>query len=79
MIAALFLKLKGWLIGALLAIIALFSLYAKGRKDGKNVAQQDQREEDLETIQETNDVKQEIESAPPGDAAKRLRDDWQRD
>lgn len=86
MIAALWARFSGWVIGALGIIAAVAAVYLRGRSVGKNVEQAKAVQENLaeerarsETIREANDAQTEIARLPADAVHQRLRDKWQRD
>jgi hypothetical protein len=86
MIAAVWGRFYGWILGALAALATLIGIYLKGRSAGKQVEQKKATQRDLteakehaETIRETVDVESKVVRMPTGDVRERLRSKWQRD
>jgi hypothetical protein len=79
-IAALWSRFYGYILGALAALGAFLAIYLKGRSAGKAVEQKKATQRDLteakehaETIRETVDVESKIIRLPVGDVRERLR------
>mgnify|MGYP000849663147 FL=1 len=86
MIASLWSRFSGWIIGALGVMAAVAGIYVRGRSAGKQVEQRKATERDLdaarehaEIIRETSNAQAEIDRLPDSDVRQRLRDKWQRD
>lgn len=86
MIAALWGRFYGWVIGALALAGAVAAVYLRGRSAGKEGEQAKAAQENLaeerarsETIQEANNAQTEISRLPADAVHQRLRDKWQRD
>ena len=77
-----FARLKGWLVGAALALLALGLAWVRGRQQGKAAARQEAQEDALEqaaeATQEIQEVKSEVRQMPAGGASDRLKRDWVR-
>ncbi len=75
-------RLKGWLVGAALALLALGIAWVRGRQQGKAAARQEAQEDALEqateTIKEVQEVRGEVRQSAPGSSATRLKRDWVR-
>lgn len=90
MIAAFWLKVKGWAL-ALMAVLAVIGgAFLHGRSKGRQQAEQqattDKLKSDNAALQESldaakgrNDAEMEVGRLPDGGAADRLRDAWSRD
>jgi hypothetical protein len=86
MIASLWARFYGYILGALAALGAFLAIYFKGRSAGKQVEQKKATQRDLteakehaETIRETVDVESKVIRLPIGDARERLSKRWTRD
>jgi hypothetical protein len=80
MIAALWARFYGWILGAVAVLAAVAGVYLKGRSAGKAVEQKKATARDLteakehaEVIRETVDVESKIVRLPVGDVRERLR------
>lgn len=87
MIAALWLRLKGWVIAAGAVLAAIFFAWRRGRNDAREDARVQQEagraqrnaeaaQEMRQAAEDRNHVENDI--ARDGDARERLRDDWTR-
>lgn len=86
MIAALWGRFYGWVIGALAVLAAVAGVYLKGRSAGKQVEQKkatarqlEQERAKAETIQEVHNAQTEVARLPDDAVRERLRSEWQRD
>lgn len=72
----------GYIVAAGAVVFAVFGLYAKVRRDGKQagIAQQKdlQRKAEDKAMGERNEVKNDIRGAGADAARERLRNDWKR-
>ena len=75
-------KIKGWLLAALLLIVAVFTAWWRGRSRGaedvrgEQAAQtMDQAEKAAESVRE---AQQDVDKMQSGGAADHLRSDWMR-
>lgn len=85
-IAALWSRFYGWVIGAGAALLMFAAIYARGRSSGKAIEQKKATQRDLtearahaETIREAANVQSEVTRLPADDVHQRLRDKWSRD
>ena len=86
MIASLWSRFHGWVLGALAALAAIAAVYLRGRSAGKQVEQQKETQRELaqeraraETIQEVANVQTEVARLPDDAIRERLRESWTRD
>lgn len=86
MIASLWAKFYGRILGALAVVGMIAGIYFRGRSAGKEVEQKKAVQRDLtearehaETIRETSNVEAEISRLPDDAVRERLRQKWQRD
>lgn len=90
MITALWLRLKGWAAMAGAVLLVLAGAYALGGRAARKSAQLEQARRDeraakaataaQESARRDRDATdQTISRLPPGESAKRLRDEWNRD
>jgi stringent starvation protein B len=86
MIAALWTRFYGWIVGAGAALLMVAAIYARGRSVGKAIEQQKATKRDLtdaqeqaKTIHEATNVQAEVSRLPVSDLDQRLRDKWTRD
>lgn len=86
---AIWLRIKSGVYVALAFCAVLFGVWFNGRRAGTVSEQLQQKKDELaaekktteqhvETRKEQHDVQDKINSLPPGDASKRLRDGWMR-
>lgn len=85
MIAGLWSRFSGWLIGALAVLATIAAVYLRGRSAGKKVEQAKEAKRELaqeraraETMKEANHVQTEIARLPDDAVRERLRK-WTRD
>jgi uncharacterized membrane-anchored protein YhcB (DUF1043 family) len=85
MIAALWGRFYGWILGALAVLAAVTGVYLRGRSAGKQVEQQKETQRELaqerakaETIKEVHHVQTEVARLPDADVRQRLQK-WTRD
>jgi hypothetical protein len=85
-IAGLWGRFYGYVIGALAVLAAVAGIYLRGRSAGKQGEQTkatarelEQERAKAETIQEVHDVQTEVARLPDDAVRERLRRDWQRD
>ena len=86
MIAGLWSRFYGWILGALGVLAAVAAVYLRGRSRGKQVEQSKATEKALaaerakaQTIQEASDAQIEVARLPADAVRERLRDKWTRD
>lgn len=76
-------RLKAWALWALFGIGAVLFALVKGRRDGKQQAQQEQlvgaAQDAAQASKEVRDVRTEVDSKAVGAADRQLRDEWMRD
>lgn len=76
-------RLKAWALWALFGIGAILFALVKGRRDGKQLAQQEQQagaaQDAAQASKEVRDVRTEVDSKAVGAADRQLRDEWMRD
>ena len=76
-------RLKAWALWALFSIGAVLFAMVKGRRDGKQLAQQEQQagaaQDAAQASKEVRDVRTEVDSKAVGAADRQLRDEWMRD
>lgn len=78
-ILGLFKGLWGYIAAAGAAVVAILTIYLKGKKAGQNEVIVKSQEQELKNVQTANKVEQEIATTPPADVNKRLHDKWSRD
>jgi outer membrane murein-binding lipoprotein Lpp len=85
-IAGLWSRFYGWILGALAVLAAVAGVYLRGRSSGKKVEQSKATKRELaaeraraQTIQEASDAQVEVSRLPDDAVRERLRDKWQRD
>lgn len=83
--SALFLRFKGWILGALGALAAVAAIYFKGRSAGRKVEQEKVSKRDIaeakqhaETIREVSNAQSNVVRLPDGAVRQQLRDKWTR-
>jgi gas vesicle protein len=86
MIASLWSRFYGWLLGALAVIGGVLAIYLRGRSSGKKREQEKITKRDLDTereraqrIQEATNVSNDVNRLPASAVEQRLRDEWSRD
>lgn len=73
MLTVLFYKFKNWIIGFGAIALAILSVYAKGRSDGKNKAITDDREELRKDVQFKKSIKDDVANDTNSQLDERLR------
>lgn len=76
-------QLKTWALWLLIGAGAVLVALVKGRRDGREVARQEQQESVAEDAakasKEIRNVRTEVDGKPVGAADKQLRDEWMRE
>ena len=72
-------RLKAWALLALFGIGFILFALVKGRRDGKQQAQQEQQAGVAQAPKEVRDVRTEVDSKAVGAADRQLRDEWMRE
>lgn len=76
-------QIKTWALWLLISAGAVLVALVKGRRDGREVARQEQQESVAEDAakasKEIRNVRTEVDSKPVGAADKQLRDEWMRE
>jgi demethoxyubiquinone hydroxylase (CLK1/Coq7/Cat5 family) len=85
MIAAIWARFYGWILGAGAALITFAAIYARGRSTGKAIEQKKANQielteahEQAETVREVSNVQAEVSRLPADAVHERLRDKWTR-
>jgi len=76
-------QLKAWALWLLILVGAVLVALIKGRRDGRELARQEQQESVAEDAakasKEIRNVRTEVDSKAVGAADKQLRDEWMRE
>ena len=73
MLTSFWLKFQGWVVGAGVILLAILSIYSKGRSDGKSKAISDDREELRKDVQDKKQIEIDVSNDSDADLDKRVR------
>lgn len=66
-------QFKGWIVGAGVLLLAIASVYGKGRSDGKEKAIEDDRKELQKDVQDKKELDEDIANDSDSELNKRLQ------